>query len=325
MIDQALRSYQNAWNMYVKNKSAKKPHRHTQTNFGSFQVPNRYPKRNLQNQSPNLYNGNIRFLDCTHLMISLIGRIRVAGSQKRLMSRNDIRIGTVTITKDSTNRFYISLQLASSVPFVKTSPANSRIGIDLNINNFFTTSDNQVVKNPRFYEIDRKKIQREQHILSRRCQSTSSDNSMHSVSSNYQKQRTKINNLFRKVANRRKNFLHKVSKVLIEQNELIAVENLRCKNMLHGSSLSFFITDAGWKMFIIMLEYKAKMYNRRLVMVNPQNTTQTYHICGFVLKGNNKLTLSQRFWSCPNCNAHHSRDLNAAKNILQKALSTATN
>ena len=77
----------------------------------------------------------------------------------------------------------------------------------------------------------------------------------------------------------------------------------------------------GWRGFLTMLDYKAKMYNRTFKTVNPRNTTQTCSTCGYLLTGNNKLTLKDREWTCPHCHSHHLRDVNAAKNILALGLS----
>ena len=103
-------------------------------------------------------------------------------------------------------------------------------------------------------------------------------------------------------------------------HDLVAAEELRSKNLLKTHALSMFISDVGWRAFLSMLEYKAKMHGKVFRAVNPRNTTQTCSHCGHVLTGENKLTLDDREWTCPVCGTHHLRDHNAAKNILAKAL-----
>jgi putative transposase len=90
--------------------------------------------------------------------------------------------------------------------------------------------------------------------------------------------------------------------------------------MLRNHALAMSISDVGWRTFLSQLEYKAKLYGKTFLTVNPRNTTQTCSNCGTVLKGDDKLTLAQREWTCPKCNIHHIRDWNAAKNILNKGL-----
>ena len=110
--------------------------------------------------------------------------------------------------------------------------------------------------------------------------------------------------------------------VLINNHDLIVAENLRSSNMLKNHALALSISDVGWRSFLQKLEYKANLYGRTFVTVNPKNTTQTCHECGFIMGTGNakKLTLKDREWTCPACRSYHIRDVNAAKNILDKGL-----
>ena len=121
------------------------------------------------------------------------------------------------------------------------------------------------------------------------------------------------------VKRQRKNYLNVVSCRLIKNHDLVAAENLQVKNMLKNHHLAAAISDAGWGTLLAMLQQKADMYGRTVVLVPPQYTTQTCSACGHVLKGSDRLPLSVREWTCPNCGTHHLRDHNAAKNILKKA------
>jgi len=141
-------------------------------------------------------------------------------------------------------------------------------------------------------------------------------------SKNYQKQRHLVAKLHDKIRNQRKNFLNYLSMVLINNHDLIVAENLRSSNLLKNHALAMSISDVGWRTFLDMLDYKAKLYGRQFITINPKNTTQTCNDCGFVMGTNdtNKLTLADRKWTCPNCGIHHIRDWNAAKNILDKGI-----
>ena len=92
--------------------------------------------------------------------------------------------------------------------------------------------------------------------------------------------------------------------------------------MLKNHALAMSIADVGWRTFLQMLTYKAELYEKIFVTVNPKNTTQTCHDCGFIMGTDNtqKLTLADRKWICPQCGAYHIRDHNAAQNILAKGI-----
>jgi len=129
-----------------------------------------------------------------------------------------------------------------------------------------------------------------------------------------------VSKLLKKVRNQRKNFLQQLSTTVIKNNDQVVAEELRSKNLLKNHALAMSIADAGWRIFLGMLEYKADLYGRKFITVDPKNTTQTCNSCKFVMgtKKTEKLTLSDREWNCPNCGAHHIRDWNAANNILEK-------
>lgn len=118
-----------------------------------------------------------------------------------------------------------------------------------------------------------------------------------------------------RIANSRKDYLHKVSTTLIRENQLISVEDLRVKNMVQNHTLAKSISDASWTMFFGFLEYKATWYGRDFKKVEPRNTSKTCSSCGHVVE---KMPLSVRQWTCPMCRTVHDRDENAAVNIKNR-------
>lgn len=320
VVDQARRAYQHAWQMFRQVHRAGTPKFHKKQEAGNFQLPNRYPA----SVEPNLFNGSCRFLDQHHLKISLVGRLRIAGCHKRLWPiGNHIRIGTVTVSRDSTGRYFVSLQLAADVPFVDSAaPQQGSVGIDLNTDNFLTDSTGQVIANPRYYRTVKGKLAKAQRKLARRAMRAKKEHRPLRDSHNYQSQRQVVAALQRKVANRRNDFLHRTATALIKNHDLVVAEELRSRNLLRNHALAMSISDIGWRTFLTMLAYKASMYGTRFVTVNPAYTTQTCHHCGFIMgqAGTDKLTLADRFWTCPQCGTDHVRDWNAARNILTKGL-----
>ena len=320
----AARNYQKAWKMYRKVHKTGIPKFHKKSYRLSYQTSCQYNK----NKPIDMFSGSVRFTDKKHIQIPKLGRLRVSGSYRRILDKKaDIRIGTVTISKDSVNRYFVSMQLGSDTPFVKTLPkTNSQIGIDLNTENFLTTSEGKVIDNPRYYRIIKHKLAKAQRTLSRRQIRAKKEKRSLRNSKNYQKQRKLVAKIHDKIRDQRNNFLNYLSMVLINNHDLIAVENLRSKNMLKNHALALSISDVGWRSFLQKLEYKAILYGRTFITVNPKNTTQTCHKCGFIMGSGNtkKLTLKDREWTCPACQTHHIRDVNAAKNILSKGLAKLT-
>lgn len=270
----------------------------------------------------NVYSGSVRLIDEKHIKIPKLGTLRIKGYNKAIFrDKKNIRIGTVTISKAPCNRYFVSLQLASDTPFVeKKIKTDSAIGIDLNTENFLTTSNNDVVDNPRFYRKMKRKLAKEQGILSRRMTRAKKEHRKLRESKNYQKQRLVVSRLHTKIRNQRNNFLNILSTKLINSHDLIVAEELRSSNMLKNHALAMSISDVGWRTFLSMLAYKADLYGRIFLTVDSKETTQTCSNCGHVMSGDNKLTLADRQWSCPVCHMHHIRDHNAAINILNKGL-----
>lgn len=318
VVSMSKRTYSAAWNLFRKVHTQGTPNFHKKTGYGNFQLPNRYSSK----VNPSLFNGNIKFLDNNHIKIAPLGTIRVSGSQKRLLQRNqDIRIGTVTVLKDSIGDYYISMQLGSDTPFIDNQPKTGKqLGIDLNIDNFLTDSENNIIGNPRYYRRIKGKLAKAQRKLSRRQLRAKKEHRSLRNSSNYQKQRLLVAKLHKSVMNQRSNFLSILSTALIKNHDLVVAEDLASKNMLKNHALAMSISDVGWRTFLQQLEYKAEMYDRTFIKVNPKNTTQMCSDCGYLMKGEEHLTLSDREWTCPNCNKYHIRDHNAAKNILAKGL-----
>lgn len=319
----AIQNYNRAWKNFHQTPGTGIPKFHRKSYAWKYQTNCQYSGQN----EAWLTNGSAKFLDRNHFQVPILGVVRIKGSKKRLgqlLSRTDqTRIGTVTITKDATDRFFLSLQLASDAPFASAPAAPKQaVGIDLNTDNFLTTSDNAVVANPRYYQTIKGKLAKAQRTLSRRQRRAKKEHRSLRNSKNYQKQRLLVAKISAKVFDRRHDFLHRTSTTLIKNHDLVVAEELRSKNMMKNHALAMSIADVGWRSFLGMLAYKADLYDRQFVAVSPKNTTQTCHNCGFVMgtEGTDKLTLGDRQWECPKCHVHHIRDHNAAQNILAKGI-----
>ena len=128
----------------------------------------------------------------------------------------------------------------------------------------------------------------------------------------------RIAKLHEKVKNQRRDFLHKLSKQIIGDNQAVIVEDLNVKGLVQNTSLSKHIADASWSRFVQFLEYKAKLYGRVLIKVDTFfPSSKLCSVCGFKKED---LKLSEREWECPVCKAKHDRDYNATLNLLREGL-----
>ena len=316
----AIQNYQKAWKMFRKVHRTGTPKFHKKGYRLSYQTNAQYGK----GAKMDVYSATVKFLDNKHIKLPKLGRLRVSGSHRRIIDhKKDIRIGTVTVSKDSADRYFVSMQLGSDTPFVnKLARTNSQIGIDLNTENFLTTSEGKIIDNPRYYRMIKGRLAKAQRTLSRRKRRAKKEKRSLRNSKNYQKQRRLVAKIHDKIRNQRNNFLNVNSTKLINNHDLIVAENLKSSNMLKNHALALSISDVGWRSFLQKLAYKADLYQRTFIVVHPKNTTQTCHDCGFIMGSGNteKLTLKDREWTCPACQTHHIRDVNAAKNILSKGL-----
>ncbi|GHO50707.1 RNA-guided endonuclease TnpB family protein [Ktedonospora formicarum] len=209
---------------------------------------------------------------------------------------------SVTITKDSANRYFVSILVEEEMVHL---PSNEQvIGADLGLTSFVVLSDGEIVGNPRFFHKDEKRLAKAQRRHARKRKG----------SKNREKARLKVARLHARIADRRRDFLHKLSTRLIRENQTICVESLQVKNMVKNGTLSKAISDVGWSEFVAQLSYKADWYGRTLVKIDKwYPSSKRCFECGHVL---DSLPLEIRHWDCPECGVHHDRDLNAAKNIV---------
>jgi putative transposase len=216
---------------------------------------------------------------------------------------------SVTVSKDTAGRYFVSILVEEEVqPLVMT---QQMVGLDLGLKSMVITSDGHMHGNPKFFAQDEKKLARAQRKLSKKKKG----------SKNRAKARLKVARIHRRIADRRKDYQHKLSTQVIRENQVVCVESLQVKNMVQNHCLAKAISDVGWGEFVRQLEYKACWYGRTLVKIDKfYPSSKRCHDCGHIL---DSLSLEIRHWVCPECGVAHDRDINAAKNVLAAGLAVA--
>ena len=216
-------------------------------------------------------------------------------------------IKQATLKRLPCGEYYLSILVDGDLMKIVKQTDNC-IGIDLGIKDFVITSDGEVFDNCHFKKSQNNKIKRLQKQLSRKQK----------VSNNRNKARIRLAKLYKKIRDKKEYYLHYVSNSIINENQVICMEDLNVKGMSKNHKLAESILEMNFGEFRMMLDYKAKWYNRRIVFVNRYYpSSKKCHNCGYI---NKVLTLNDREWLCPNCGELISRDYNAALNILDEGL-----
>ena len=259
-------------------------------------------KSNRFSYTTNNQNGTI-YIDGNYIKIpKLKSKIKIV-----LHRKFKGLIKSATISKTPSNQYYISILVDTEN--IQLPKNDNKIGIDLGLKEFAITSDGEIFSNPKWLRKTEKKLKKAQRSLSRKTKG----------SNNRNKARLKVAKLHQKIANQRKDFLHKISNYITNENQVIVIEDLKVKNLMQNHNLAKAISEVSWSEFRTMLTYKCKWKGRELIIA-PSNyaSSQLCSNCGN--KSSQTKDLSCRTYVCSVCGMVMDRDINASKNLLKLAM-----
>ena len=248
------------------------------------------------------YPQNVKF-DGDKINLPKIGLVHC---QRHRDFEGDIK--TVTVSRNPDGKYFVSVLVDDGKANPELAPVNKAIGIDVGLTHFAIASDGSKFDNPKFFVKHQRNLKRKQQKLSRKKKG----------SQNRRKAKLAVAKVHSKIARCREDFLHKLSRKIVNENQVIAVENLNIKGMVKNHNLAKAISDVGWGMFCTMLKYKAESEGKQYIEIDRWfPSSKTCHVC---LNRVDNLSLDVRAWTCNHCGTHHDRDVNAAINIRNEAL-----
>jgi putative transposase len=216
---------------------------------------------------------------------------------------------TVTLSRRTDGRYYASLLMEDGIEKPESSDEGKAVGVDLGLTDFAVTSDGSKFQNPRHLKKHERNLKRKQRKLFRKKDKTTNQR---------RKAKKALARVHSKISRVREDFLHKLSRKIVNDNQVMVVEDLAVKNMVKNHNLAKAISDVGWGTFQTMLKYKAEQAGK--VYLEVGRFFPSSHLCSNTLLKVAKMDLSVRMFDCPHCGQRHDRDVNAAINIRNEGL-----
>ncbi len=252
------------------------------------------------------YPQNVKVENGTVKLPGTIGAVRA-----KIHRTIEGTIKTVTVSKDPSGKYYASILTEIEGDNPTSSGEGKVIGIDLGLKHFVVTSNGEKVSkydNPKHLAKHEKNLKRKQQKLARKQKGS---NSRH-------KYRKVVARVYERVSNSRADFLHKLSRKLVNENQVVVVENLHVKGMVRNHNLAKAISDVGWGMFTNFLAYKLEKKGGKLVEID--RWFPSSKLCSNCYHQVDEMPLDVREWTCSHCGTHHDRDGNAATNIRAEGI-----
>ena len=273
------------------------------TNF--FQGRAKFPKfKSKQGKQSIQYPQNVT-VDGDKLVVPKIGKLKAVFHREISAT-----IKTVTISKTPSGKYFASINSETEDSSLESS-GDQTLGLDLGLKDFAIVHDGEEVtkySNPRHLKRHERNLRRKQQKLARKTKG----------SKTRERYRKFVAKVHERVSNTRQDFLHKLSRKLVDESQVIVVENLNVKGMVLNRKLSKSISDVGWGMFVNFLAYKLERKEGKLIEIDRFfPSSKKCSCCGHVV---DELPLDIREWDCPSCGTRHDRDCNAALNIRTEGI-----
>ena len=302
-LQQSIRDFDSALNNFFKNR--------THFNFPQFKSKH---KSKQSYRTP--YNGGkANILDNKHIKLPKLGKVKT-----KCFDMPDVyKIFNITVERTNTGKYYASICIETGVQSLPKT--GKQVGFDLGLIDLLIGSDGTRYERPKFAYIFKDKLAKEQRKLSKMRTKLERANLNLDGCKNYQKQKHKVAKLHEHIANNAKDFNHKLSRKLVEDYDFIAMEDLNVSGLLKNHKLAYSISDVRWSQLVGFIQYKCLWYGKKFIQIDRFYASSKICSCCGAYHNDIVNSLKVREWTCLDCGTHHDRDVNAAKNILIKALS----
>ena len=302
-LQQSIRDLDSALTYFFKNRD-------------HFGFPVFKSKHNPKQSYRTPYNGGkADVIDNKHIKLPKVGRVKT----KRFDMPEVYKIFNITVEKTPTGKYYASICIETEVqPLPKT---GKQVGFDLGLKDLLIGSDGTRYERPKYAYAYKDELAQEQRKLSKMRTKLERAKLNLDECKNYQKQKHKVAKLYEHITNCAKDFNHKLSIELVRNYDFIAMENLNVSDMLKNHYMAYAIADVRWTQLVNFIKYKCQWYGEEFRHVDQFYASSKICSCCGAYHKDIVNSLAVREWTCPDCGTHHDRDVNAARNILNQALS----
>ena len=268
-----------------------------------FEKRAKYPRFKSKHDKQTIqYPQSVRIVEGCKIFLPKIGHV------KAIVHRPIIgHIKTVTVSREPSGKYFAAILTEDDKPALQADYDGKVLGIDVGLTHLAVTSDGSKFDNPKHVGKAEANLKHKQQKLSRKVKGSNTRN----------KAKVLVAKAHEHVSNARKDYLHKLSTRLVDENQVIAVEDLHVKGMMKNHNLAKAIGDVGWGSFTNMLKYKAAKAGKGYIEVN--RFFASSKTCSCCLAQVKELPLNIRMWTCDKCGIKHDRDINAAQNIRNEA------